>query len=636
MLLRATCDRVSPLEAAIADLREIKAPAASAIRHTEIHASGPLLEHACRRLGFIDDGDLLDWLATLPLPAVQKAIATFAAKQEAGSLPPMPASATSPVSPATASTRPSGSSSKPSSSTSSSVPTASCSLTSSIEPPPSPRSISLPASSRSLTSTAVPRSPWPRSSGAAISSAPPSRFQPLASLAPLHPLQAHPTPLGRDTQVRRFYAASHTWIRDLIELACRLPGSDNDREVFRRRNFVLRHGGREILASPSESRRLEGSREDFDLVAELFPDRTPVDWEVLEATGGAGISEHLSLRLFRTPHVFQSRALVDYRQEALEELQGEPSDRRRDLLARFFARLADDGKLRDADIAALRGHLVVPGCVPRTGERVHVVLEDLAPAGSSPSELIDAMPILDESQIAPEVSNALRSWLPTAPSAAAVAAAFGRLSAPSPQTISWLAKYVADSKRSRKPMPEDLRASVRLKVEGATRYQPAHELVVHAFSDRFRRAALRELFPDIASVDLGHYEEALTREDIETLLVDHLSCKRTFRPAAGDLGLAAARIASDDQPRLTRLSPPPRRPCAATRCPVSPSRIAYSTITSRSRSVVTSPGFVRCRTATSPGDRPGTRPSTTSFISRAPRNGTARSCIFAPPAACCP
>jgi len=45
------------------------------------------LEHACARFGFTDDGDLLDWLRAFPLEAVESAVAIYAAKQTAGSLP---------------------------------------------------------------------------------------------------------------------------------------------------------------------------------------------------------------------------------------------------------------------------------------------------------------------------------------------------------------------------------------------------------------------------------------------------------------------------------------------------------------------------------------------------------------------
>lgn len=45
------------------------------------------LEHACARFGFTDDGDLLDRLRAFPLEAVESAVAVYAAKQTAGSLP---------------------------------------------------------------------------------------------------------------------------------------------------------------------------------------------------------------------------------------------------------------------------------------------------------------------------------------------------------------------------------------------------------------------------------------------------------------------------------------------------------------------------------------------------------------------
>jgi hypothetical protein len=46
-----------------------------------------LLEHACARFGFTDDGDLLDRLRGYPLETVESAVAIYAAKQSAGSLP---------------------------------------------------------------------------------------------------------------------------------------------------------------------------------------------------------------------------------------------------------------------------------------------------------------------------------------------------------------------------------------------------------------------------------------------------------------------------------------------------------------------------------------------------------------------
>jgi hypothetical protein len=45
------------------------------------------IEHACVRFGFVDDGDLLDGLRAFPLEAVESAVAIYAAKQAAGSLP---------------------------------------------------------------------------------------------------------------------------------------------------------------------------------------------------------------------------------------------------------------------------------------------------------------------------------------------------------------------------------------------------------------------------------------------------------------------------------------------------------------------------------------------------------------------
>lgn len=45
------------------------------------------LEHACARFGFTDDGDLLDRLRAFPLETVESAVAIYAAKQTAGSLP---------------------------------------------------------------------------------------------------------------------------------------------------------------------------------------------------------------------------------------------------------------------------------------------------------------------------------------------------------------------------------------------------------------------------------------------------------------------------------------------------------------------------------------------------------------------
>lgn len=45
------------------------------------------IEHACQRFGFSDDGDLVASLSSLPLAAIQSAIAIYAAKQQAQSLP---------------------------------------------------------------------------------------------------------------------------------------------------------------------------------------------------------------------------------------------------------------------------------------------------------------------------------------------------------------------------------------------------------------------------------------------------------------------------------------------------------------------------------------------------------------------
>lgn len=46
------------------------------------------IEQACRRFGFFDDGDIASSLRVLPLAAIQNAIAIYAAKQKAQSLPP--------------------------------------------------------------------------------------------------------------------------------------------------------------------------------------------------------------------------------------------------------------------------------------------------------------------------------------------------------------------------------------------------------------------------------------------------------------------------------------------------------------------------------------------------------------------
>ena len=47
-----------------------------------------LIEHACQRFDFFDDGDIAISLRTLPLSTMQAAIAIYAAKQQAQSLPP--------------------------------------------------------------------------------------------------------------------------------------------------------------------------------------------------------------------------------------------------------------------------------------------------------------------------------------------------------------------------------------------------------------------------------------------------------------------------------------------------------------------------------------------------------------------
>lgn len=46
------------------------------------------IEQACQRFGFFDDGDVAISLRSLPLPVIQSAIAIYAAKQQAQSLPP--------------------------------------------------------------------------------------------------------------------------------------------------------------------------------------------------------------------------------------------------------------------------------------------------------------------------------------------------------------------------------------------------------------------------------------------------------------------------------------------------------------------------------------------------------------------
>jgi hypothetical protein len=46
-----------------------------------------MIEDAFTRFGFTEDGDLTSSLATLPLAAVQAAVAIYAAKRDAGSLP---------------------------------------------------------------------------------------------------------------------------------------------------------------------------------------------------------------------------------------------------------------------------------------------------------------------------------------------------------------------------------------------------------------------------------------------------------------------------------------------------------------------------------------------------------------------
>lgn len=45
------------------------------------------IEYACQRFAFVDDGDVAASLRSLPLPAIQSAVAIYAAKQRAGSLP---------------------------------------------------------------------------------------------------------------------------------------------------------------------------------------------------------------------------------------------------------------------------------------------------------------------------------------------------------------------------------------------------------------------------------------------------------------------------------------------------------------------------------------------------------------------
>src|SRR5262249_23294095 len=46
------------------------------------------LEQARQRFGLKDDGDVLDWLRSLPLRVIQSAVAIFASLSGAGSLPP--------------------------------------------------------------------------------------------------------------------------------------------------------------------------------------------------------------------------------------------------------------------------------------------------------------------------------------------------------------------------------------------------------------------------------------------------------------------------------------------------------------------------------------------------------------------
>lgn len=79
--IAAAIERLSAIKARI-DTREARRQARL---DPQVMAT---IEHACQRFGFFDDGDVAHSLRALPLAAIQSAIAIYAAKQRAQTLPP--------------------------------------------------------------------------------------------------------------------------------------------------------------------------------------------------------------------------------------------------------------------------------------------------------------------------------------------------------------------------------------------------------------------------------------------------------------------------------------------------------------------------------------------------------------------